>query len=247
MSNLLGVIGKCVAVTAGCTWLWLGTAVCDAADPETRLPDGYSLIFSEDFDSETSLANFEFSDPKAWRWSKQGKSSGALELFQQSHYETKYRSPFNLAMVATKRCGDFIAEVDMKQNGKEYGHRDMCVYFNFQSPTRFYYTHLATTPDANAHNIFVVNEAPRKSFAPISDKGIDWGSDWQRVRVERIGDDIRVYYQDLTKPVLTAKHSDFREGYVGFGSFDDTGMIDNVRIWSASATDGTRPIFKPKG
>ena len=134
----------------------------------------------------------------------------------------------------------------MLQTVKEYGHRDMCVYFNFQSPTRFYYTHLATTPDANAHNIFVVNEAPRKSFAPISQKGIDWGSDWQHVRVERLGDDIRVYYQDMAKPVLAAKHSDFHEGYVGFGSFDDTGMIDNVRIWSASASDGARPIFKPR-
>lgn len=215
-----------------------------SAEPEPKVPEGYSLIFSEDFDSEVSLSNFEFSDPKAWRWSKQGKSSGALELHQQSKYETKYRSPFNMAMLASKRCGDFVLEVDMKQSGKEYGHRDMCIYFNFQSPTRFYYTHLATSPDANAHNIFVVNEAPRKSFAPIASKGIDWGSDWQHVRLERRGEDIRVFYQDMETPVLQAKHADFKEGHVGVGSFDDTGFIDNLRVWSASATDGQRPLFK---
>lgn len=225
------------------TWACLNDESTAAAEPESKLPDGYSLIFSEDFDSEVSLANFEFSDPKAWRWSKQGKASGALELFQQSKYETKFRSPFNIALVATKRCGDFVLEADMKQSGKEYGHRDMCVYFNFQSPTRFYYTHLATTPDANAHNIFVVNEAARKSFAPIAQKGIDWGSDWQHIRVERRGESIRVFYQDMDKPVLEAKHSDFNEGHVGVGSFDDTGFIDNLRVWSASATDGQRPIF----
>lgn len=224
---------------------FLNAIAVQADEPaKKRIPDGYSLIFSEDFDNAVSLENFEFSDTKAWRWSQQGKSSGCIELFQQSKYETKFRSPFNMAMIATKRCGDFVLELDMKQTGKEYGHRDMCVYFNFLAPTRYYYTHLATTPDPNAHNIFVVNEAPRKSFAPISANGIDWGSDWQHVRVERSGDDIRVYYQNMDKPVLEAKHNDFHEGYVGFGSFDDTGMMDNVRLWSASGSDGKRPLFK---
>ncbi|MGN6134635.1 MAG: hypothetical protein ACTHOU_09045 [Aureliella sp.] len=244
MQQLLGWKLTWAAVAASCGLLWQAAAPVQAAEPESKIPEGYSLVFSEDFDSEASLANFEFSDPKAWRWSQQGKTSGALELFQQSKYETKYRSPFNMAMIASKRCGDFVVELDMKQTGKEYGHRDMCVYFDFQSPTKFYYTHLATSPDANAHNIFIVDEAPRKSFAPISPKGIDWGSDWQHVRVERQGDDIRVYYQDMTKPVLSAKNGTFHSGYVGFGSFDDTGMIDNVRLWSREATDGQRPLFK---
>ncbi len=211
---------------------------------QTKVPDGFSLVVSEDFDNEVSLTSFEFSDPKAWRWSDQGKTSGCLELFQQSKYPTKYRSPFNLAMLKTKKFGDFVLEADMLQTGKEYGHRDMCLYFHFASPTKFYYTHLATKPDPNAHNIFVVNEAARKSFAPISKQGIDWGSDWQHVRLERIGDDIRVFYQDMTTPVLSAQHSDFHEGYIGVGSFDDTGRVDNLRVWSATASDGHGPLFK---
>ncbi len=234
-SALLGVLALGASVAA---------STAHADDAGKNIPEGYSLVFSEDFDSEVSLSKFEFSDPKAWRYSSQGKASGALELFQQSKYETKYRSPFNIALVAKKRVGDFVLECDMKQSGKEYGHRDMCLYFNYQSPTKFYYTHLATTPDANAHNIFVVNEAPRKSFAPISPKGIDWGSDWQHVRLERKGDDIRVYYQDMSKPVLEAKHSEFHEGRVGVGSFDDTGLIDNLRVWAASATDDATMMFK---
>ena len=212
-----------------------------ADDP--KLPDGYALIISEDFDNPVSLGSFEFSDPKAWRWSSQGKSSGALELHQQSKYTTKYRSPFNIALWTKKRCGDFVMEVDMKQSGKEYGHRDMCLYFNFVSPTKFYYTHLATKPDPNAHNIFIVNEAARKSFAPISTNGIDWGSDWKHVKLERIGEEIRVYYEDMAKPVLEAKHSELRSGYVGVGSFDDTGLIDNLRVWSKGAQDGNGKIF----
>lgn len=215
-----------------------------ADEREPRLPDGYALIFSEDFDNKNSLDNFEFSDPNAWRWSEQGKSSGALELFQQSQYQTKYRSPLNIALIAAKRCGDFVLEADMKQTGKEYGHRDMCLFFNYQSPTRFYYAHLATAPDANAHNIFIVNDDARKSFAPIAPKGIDWGSDWQHVRLERKGDSIRVFYRDMEAPVLEAMNSEFHAGYVGLGSFDDTGMIDNVRLWSNSGSDGGKGLFK---
>ncbi len=122
--------------------------------------DGYALVISEDFDTAVSLENFQFSDPKAWRWSELGKSSGALELHQQASTRRSTVRRSILRYGQRKRCGDFIMEVDMKQSGKEYGHRDMCLYFNFVSPTKFYYTHLATTPDPNAHNIFIVNEAP---------------------------------------------------------------------------------------
>lgn len=223
-----------------CMWLF---ATASRAENDTKAPDGFRLIFSEDFDVESSLAKFEMSDSKAWRWSQQGKTSGALELFQQSKYQPKFRSPVNMAMIASQRCGDFVLEVDMKQSGKEYAHRDMCVFFDFQSPTKFYYTHLATTPDANAHNIFIVNQAARQSFAPIASQGIDWGSDWQHVRVERLGDAIRVFYHDMTEPVIEANHTEFREGYVGVGSFDDTGLIDNVRLWAAETRDGQRPLF----
>ncbi len=95
-----------------------------ADDP--KLPDGYSLIISEDFDNPVSLENFAFSDPKAWRWSSQGKSSGALDCINRASMKPSIARHSNIALWSKKRCGDFIMEVDMKQSGKEYGHRDMC-------------------------------------------------------------------------------------------------------------------------
>jgi hypothetical protein len=218
-------------------------ATADAAEP--RVPAGFKLVFEEDFDSADALQQFDFSDRNAWRWTEQGHSGGALEQFQQSKYETKHRSPFNMALISTLRVGDFVMEADLLQTSKEYGHRDMCMYFGFQSPTLFYYTHLATSPDPNAHNIFVVNEAPRKSFAPIPEKGIDWGDDWKHVRLERLGDDIRVYFVDMDKPVLTASHSQFKSGHVGFGTFDDTGKVDNIRVWARDAEQVSGRLFSP--
>jgi hypothetical protein len=54
------------------------------------------------------------------------------------------------------------------------------------------------------------------------------------VRLERRVTDgtIKVYFDDMTKPVMVAEDKTFGAGYLGFGSFDDTGMIDNIRVWA---------------
>jgi hypothetical protein len=99
-----------------------------------------------------------------------------LELVKQSAYQPPFRSPINIALIKGKAFGDFILEADCLQTGKEYGHRDMCLFYGFLSPSRFYYTHLATAADPNAHNCFVVNDAARRNFASHVSKGVDWGA-----------------------------------------------------------------------
>jgi len=42
---------------------------------------------------------------------------------------------------------------------------------------------------------------------------------------------------------MQAEDKQFRAGQIGFGSFDDTGMIDNIRIWGTSfETRKTAPL-----
>jgi hypothetical protein len=41
---------------------------------------------------------------------------------------------------------------------------------------------------------------------------------------------IEVYFDDLKTPVLTAEDKTFLWGQVGIGSFDDTGMWDDVKL-----------------
>jgi hypothetical protein len=140
----------------------------------------------------------------------------------------------NIALIVDKVFSDFVLEVDLIQTGKEYGHRDMCLFFGFQSPTNYYYTHIATAADDHAHNIFVVNNAPRTKIAKETTKGVNWGLGvWHKVRLERnvAAGTIKVYFDDLTKPIMIAEDKTFITGQIGFGSFDDTGMVDNIRIW----------------
>lgn len=189
----------------------------------------YSLLYEQKFDKPDVLKSFLMTDPKAWRFSP----SNALELVKQSDYKPIVRSPVNIALIADKVFEDFVLEADLLQTGREYGHRDMCLFFGFQTPTNFYYAHIATAADPNAHNIFIVNGKPRANIARKTTKGVNWGLGvWHRVRLERkIAEGaIRVFFDDMNEPIMIAEDKTFRAGYVGFGSFDDTGMVDNIRI-----------------
>ena len=133
--------------------------------------------------------------------------------------------------------GDFVLEADLRQTGRDYGHRDLCLFFGFEDPAHYFYVHLATRADEHAHNVFIVDGAPRRAIATTTTKGVDWGRDtWHRVRLERTGATIRVFFDDMTEPIMVATSDRFPEGHVGFGSFDDTGQIDNIRLTSSEAT-----------
>ena len=213
--------------------------------PSAPLPAGYRLVYEQHFDSADSLRQFAFTDAKAWQWSADGESH-TLELARQSRYEPKVRSPFNIALIADRVFGDFVLEVDLVQTGKEYGHRDMCLFYGVQDPTHFYYTHLATKADPNAHNTFIVNDAPRKNFAKETTSGVNWGLGvWHRVRLERriAEGTIRVFFDDMAQPVMVAEDRTFGVGWIGFGSFDDTGKVDSVRIWSPTPAEARTTNF----
>ena len=94
--------------------------------------------------------------------------------------------------------------------------------------------HLASAADDHAHNVFLVNSAPRTKIARETTDGVSWGKDeWHRVRIERTLADgrIAVYFDDMETPIMVAVDKTLGVGRLGFGSFDDTGMIDDVRIW----------------
>ena len=55
---------------------------------------------------------------------------------------------------------------------------------------------------------------------------------------------VAVYFDDLTNPVMRAKDATHGAGWVGFGSFDDTGKVANIKVWGTSAEEKQVPPFK---
>jgi hypothetical protein len=203
----------------------------------------YKILYEQKFDSVEALKGFVMTDAKAWRFSP----SNALELTKQSEYKPIVRSPVNIALIADKVFEDFVLEADLMQTGREYGHRDMCLFFGFQTPTNFYYAHIATAADPNAHNIFIVNGKPRTNIAKKTTKGVNWGLGvWHKVRLERKVSDgsIRVFFDDMSEPIMVAEDKTFGAGYIGFGSFDDTGMVDNIQIRGTKVETKRADLFR---
>ena len=219
-----------LSFAAGIT-LWLSGSF---THPAPSIPDDYQLLFKQDFEDKSALKHFEMTDPSAWKITKKDDTK-VLELFGASEYEPRVRSPRNIAMITDQQFGSFVMEADVMQTGREYGHRDMCFFFGMKDASNFYYTHLATKPDPHAHNIFLVNDEPRVAIADKVSGGVDWGetNQWHKVKIERSLEDgsIKVYFDDMDTPIMEATDTHFNLGYIGFGSFDDTGLIDNIKIW----------------
>lgn len=214
---------------------------------ENGIPNDYQLLYEEDFEGKNPLKAFTMTDPNAWKIADH-QGNHALNLHGASEYEPRVRSPRNIAMLRDQMLGSFVLEAELMQTGREYGHRDMCLFFNIKDPSNFYYVHLATKPDPHAHNIFLVNDEPRVAIAEKVSEGVDWGKtdQWHKVRIVRNVEDgsIKVYFDDMEEPIMQATDTHFDQGYIGFGSFDDTGMIDNIKIWGPGYASVKENFFK---
>lgn len=203
-------------------------------------------VYTQTFDDAGALQQFVFTDPAAWQLGRDGDNQ-YLELTKQSEYKPPHRSPVNIALLAGMQVDSFILEADLLQTGRDYGHRDMCVFFGFTDPAHFYYAHIATKTDPHAHNIFIVNDAPRTKISTFNTDGFDWGQNqWQKLRLTRDikTGEVAVYMNDMSKPIMTAKDKTFTRGWIGFGSFDDTGRIDNIRLYAPQVTDAIPSFFQ---
>lgn len=214
--------------------LFLALMVCSTPVlAQVNLPEGYHLLYEQDFTNGDAIDQFEMSDRTAWKAT--AGDQGWLELFGKSNYQARVRSPFNIALLKGYNFGDFILEADLAQSGREYGHRDLCLFFSAKDATNFYYVHIASVADPHANNIFLVNDSARVAIATKTTEGTNWGetNSWHKVRIERkvAEGTIKIYFDDMSTPIMEATDTHFDYGRIGFGSFDDTGRFDNIKIW----------------
>jgi len=220
--------------------IWKGVAQSPAQETPSYVPKGFSLQWQPDLSSDAILEQLEFTDSKAWR---RATNAGrvALELVGNSRYAAKVRSPSSIALLTTRRFGDFLLEAELLQTGADYGHRDLCLFFGFQDPGRYYYAHFASKTDPEANQIFIVDGKPFTKISTRTTEGSRWGqNEWHRVRVQRLGTRITVWFDDMTTPAMLADDASFGAGHLGFGSFNDSGLFARIRVWAPSVESVAR-------
>ncbi|MCE9608215.1 MAG: hypothetical protein K8U03_25300 [Planctomycetia bacterium] len=192
------------------------------------------LVFEDDFEqgSEQLAKRWKPTDAAAWKL-VDGKSGKAYSLFQQSNYKPPFRSPVNISLVDDVAVTDFRLEADVLSTKADYPHRSMIMVFGYQDPAHFYYVHFGKKMDDHANQIFIVDGAARLKISTKTTDGTNWDDAWHHVKIERnaASGDIKIFFDDMQAPVMTAVDKKFTWGQVGLGSFDDIGDWDNVKLW----------------
>lgn len=175
---------------------------------------------------------WQFGDPAAWTWSKEG-GTHVLTLHKQQNFKPKVRSPFNLAWYTAVEWKSFTLTVEARLTKFDAGNNDLCIAFGRQDEMRFYYAHLGEKADGVHHQLHLVDRADRRAITATRTEGTPWKPGaWHRLKVvhdARTGK-MSVYFDDMAKPVLTAEDRTLTHGWIGIGSFDDLGQFRNLEI-----------------
>ena len=210
----------------------LPTTFAASKDPVGK---GYPRVYADKFKKDHD--DWTMTDAKAWEWKKDGKLN-VLSLNGGSDYQPPVRSPLNIAWLKDLNLSSFVLEVNVKQTGREYGHRDTCFFFNKNAADQYYYVHIATVADPHAHSIFKVDKEPRISIAQERTDGFDWGSElYHTVRIVRDAESgtIDVYVNDMEKAIMHTVDTTFTSGQLGIGSFDDQAYFKSIKVWGIKA------------
>jgi len=203
---------------------------CFQAQDVLAAEPGLPIVFRDDF--EDGVEGWTPTDVAAWKIVEMDGNRVYSQFKKQSDYEPPHRSPYNISLVNDEYVSDFILTTKVRSTHPDYVHRDVCLFFGYQDPANFYYVHLGMKTDEHANQIFIVDDKPRSKISLTTTPGTTWDDDWHDVKIVRNVDDgtIEVYFDDMTKPVMTAKDATFTWGRVGVGSFDDTGDWDDFTL-----------------
>ena len=158
---------------------------------------------------------------------------GFLALEKAGVPEGPIRRPAAMAIARSDPFTDFTFDVDVRSTAPvDLAVRDVLLIFGYQSPTRFYYVHLAAKTDAVHNGIFVVNQVDRKrldeptSTARLTDQA------WHHLKLERstTSGSIRVFFDNAATPMLSVSDKTITSGRIGVGSFDETGEFRNFVV-----------------
>lgn len=214
---------KLLTLPVACCAIALGLVAPPAA-AAADLP----IVFQEDF--EHGADHWQPLDAKQWKIEKTAQGHVFSQFEKKSTFKPPHRSPTNVALLKDVVVGDFVFTGRVLSTHPDYGHRDAVVFFGYQDPAHTYYVHLGKKADDHANQIFIVNGADRKKISITSTKGTDWDDNWHTIQVVRKVADgtIEIYFDDLNKPVMTAKDKTFAWGQIGVGTFDDTCQWDDI-------------------
>jgi len=204
----------------------------------------YKIVYSQGFSKEKSVNDFDFSDNSKWLISKDGKSGKALKCLGTGKYQSEHNGPAIVAVLKDFELADFVLEMDVLQNGKDYNLLDFCIFFGIKDTEHYCYAQLASKADKKSHNLFMVDGTKPQRMGASKEKGVIWGmKKWQHIRMERTSNDktVKVYFNDNL--VFEIQDDQLVSGHIGFGSSNSAIKIDNFKVSAPTYQTNEKTFF----
>ena len=186
------------------------------------------VVLRPSLDGAARLADWTVDGSGGWEI-----RDGLLALVKAGVPGGPIRRPAGLIILKSAPLGQVILEAEVRSDQPvDLLVRDVNLVVGWQSPTRFYYIHLAGRTDDVHNGIFLVNDADRKRLDQPTSVPQLRDQAWHRVRVERdpTSGRIAVYVDGGNVPVLQATDTTLTTGRVGVGSFDETAECRNITV-----------------
>jgi hypothetical protein len=229
-------------------WLFL-SLLTGVLCPAQRLPEGYILQYQQNFSNNKSLLGFRFNRTNTWGLFNL-KGDFFLQASEIQGTGPSTSLPQNLAVLNNRIFGDFILEANVMPVYDSTGSGELCLFLGLKDLTRYYCVQLADKCDSVHHGIFVMKNSVITKLTQAGETPVKWKQNaWQKVRLERniVQRTIRVYLDDMNKPVLLTKDYELVMGYIGFGSWNCQVRFDNIRIWAPTVIPEEIQFFSNMG
>ncbi len=204
----------------------------------------YKTIYAQNFNSSKSIDDFEFADASKWIISKNGKTGKTLKCTGPGSYSNPLQGPSVLTILKNIEVGDFVLELDVQQNGKDFGLLDFCILYGIKDANHYNYAQISAKADKDNHNIFTLNGSEPIRIGEKLDQGVLWGVDeWHHVKVERnmTEKSVKVYFNEQLIIETPNDISDY--GFIGFGSTKSALKMDNIKLSAPSFNQNQTTIF----
>lgn len=202
-----------------------------ASDPRTGPPEGFELVYGQDFEDAGWLVDFRAGDAAAWSSARVDRN-GTAALSGPAGRQGPWGAPGDFLWLDGVVVGDFLLEFDVFL--PEDGARELAVFFAAEEPERFVYASLAPRVDERSHDVLRVDHAAplpisrSRTFGVALERGV-----WHHVTVVRslVGGRVSVAFDD-EGTVLTAGNGALAEGWIGFGARGGAAHFDHLRLWA---------------
>jgi hypothetical protein len=203
------------------------------AQPPNSLT-GLSLLVSDDFE-DGHAQGWQPNIPEHWEVAEEMGS--LVYRLTAPGRQGEVKAPTSWSILKDFDVASFVFTGRIKCNADTANkYRDVDIIFHYQDPIHFYYIHFGAFSD-QVHNIIglvdgkdrvkINYEPPGQSIARMVDEQFHYF----KVTYNSENGEIKAYLDDMKTPVLTATDKTLGHGYVGLGSFDDTGSFDDIQLW----------------